>query len=51
VVCVGCYYADLRDGDPWAFTFAPSPGTGKITIYAPSAGTYQIGGRYALHYA
>ena len=48
MVCVDCYFADLRATDQWAFIFAPSTGRGKITIYAPAADSYQVGDRYVL---
>jgi hypothetical protein len=49
VVCVDVYLADLRATDRWAFTFVPSTGRGKITIYAPAAASYRVGQRYTLN--
>ena len=48
VVCVDTYLADIRAADRYAFTFAPTTGRGRITIYAPAAQSYRVGGRYTL---
>jgi hypothetical protein len=48
VVCVDSYIADLRATDRWAFTFVPSTGSGRFTIYAPTADSYRVGDRYTL---
>ena len=48
VVCIYSYFADLRATDQWALAFVPGHGTGRFTIYAPTADSFRVGDSYTL---